>query len=76
MVGAKLPELRRGDVLALVTKFSTKFEQKGDAITGTRRDGESFTIHMLHGKGLRPDQLDRALKYLGVTRAEFEGWRK
>ncbi len=73
-MAGKLPELRRGEVLRLIAAFASEVSQDGDKVTGHARDGRSFTIHMLHGKGLRPDQLSRALKYMGVTRAEFDDW--
>ena len=73
---AKLPELRRNDVLRLVADLAKDHEQQGDLITGTAKDGASFTIHLEHGGGLRPDQLSRVLKYMGVSRADFDAWRK
>jgi hypothetical protein len=70
----KLPELRRAEVLRLVRDHAGDWEQQGDLVTGVSKDGHSFTIHMVHGGGLRPDQLSRALKYMDVSRAEFEEW--
>lgn len=75
MGGGKLPELRRAKALSLIHAFATEVEQKGDLVVGLGRHG-SFTIHLLHGGGLRPDQLNRALKYLGVSRSEFDDWHR
>ena len=74
MAGAKLPALRRGQVEALLDEFVPRWKRNGDVIVGVSRDGSSFTIHLLHGGGLRSDQLSRALRYAGITRDEFEVW--
>jgi hypothetical protein len=63
-------------VIALVRAMASEWEQKGDMIAGVSRSGQSFTIHMEHGRGLRPDQLSRALRYMDVTREEFDEWRR
>ncbi len=70
----RLPELRRAEVLRLIRDHAQEWEQQGDLVTGVSKDGHSFTIHMEHGAGLRPDQLSRALRYMDVSRAEFEAW--
>jgi len=74
-VAGKLPELRRREALALIEAFATDIEHHGDLVVGSGRNG-SFTIHLEHGRGLRPDQLSRALKYMGVSRDEFDAWRR
>ncbi len=75
-MGGKLPALRRGEVEALCRDFSQSYGRNGDKVTGTNREGAPYSIHLLHGGGLRPDQLSRTLGYLGVSRAEFWEWRR
>ena len=58
----------------MVRDLSAEWEQHGDVLTGVSKDGNSFTIHMEHGRGLRPDQLRHALRFMDVSRAEFERW--
>jgi hypothetical protein len=75
-VSRKLPALNRRDAIALIKAFATDVRHDGDKITSHRRDGGSFTIHLEHGGGLRPDQLSRVLRYVGVSRTEFDAWRR
>jgi hypothetical protein len=73
VAGAKLPELKRGDVDRFLSHFAPDHKRVGFIVTGEGR-GSAFTIHLRHDGGLRPDQLSRALGYMGIERAEFMGW--
>jgi hypothetical protein len=42
-------------------------------VSGVGRAG-TFSIHLKHGAGMRPDTVQRALGYLGVSRDEFAHW--
>jgi hypothetical protein len=72
-VGVKLPDLKRREVDRFLQHFVPDASRDGDKVTGDGRNG-SFTLHLNHGGGLRPDQLSRALRYIGVERAEFDRW--
>lgn len=74
-MGGKLPGLSRSDVNAFLDRFAPGHDRKGDLVKGTAAAG-SFTIHLDHGGKLTQQQLNRALKYLGVSREQFDEWRE
>ena len=73
--GGRLPTLARRDAIAMFRHFDPDCTVIGDVVAGAGRHG-TFTVHLNHGGGLRPDTLQRALGYLGVTRAQFFEWRR
>lgn len=71
--GGKLPALNRADAHALFEHFAPGCAIDGMIVSGVGRLG-TFTVHMEHRGGLRPDQLRKTLTYLGVSRDEFWAW--
>lgn len=69
----KLPELKRRVADQFLDEFAPGHSREGNIVTGDGRAG-SYTLHLRHDGGFRPDQLSRALRYLGVDRDEFMEW--
>lgn len=74
-MAGRLPSLRSTEVDAFLERFAPASKRTGNLILGKSRDGRSFSLHLAHGGGMRPDILGHALKYIGVSRTEFEDWR-
>jgi hypothetical protein len=71
----KLPGLNHRETVAFFDEFAPESELRGISVTGRSRDGAPFSVHLDHKTmGLRPDILQNALRYLGVSRQEFWDW--
>lgn len=71
----KLPALDRHEAVAFLDHFADSYRRRGLIVAGLNRDGRAFSIHLEHrSEGMRRDQLSAALRYLGISRAEFFDW--
>ena len=70
-----LPEISYRDLCHLIQDFAQEsFGIGSPQIRGRNRNGIPFSIHAHPRHAVRPDILQRVLRYLDVSRTEFLVW--